>query len=710
MAQTLHLHAGGVSVLMVARDGEPPAVVHWGASLGDLSEQQCASAVAAVEVRHRSRPGHPAFPAPAATLTAHGAVGTPGLSGHRDGMDWSPCWNAVAGDHGHGSVAVTGDDESAQLRWGEIWRLDSNGVLRVQWSVTNLADATYDVESVVVRLPVPLYACELLDLTGRWAHEREPQRHSFVHGTFRREGRHGRTGHDATLLLTAGTEGFGFQHGEVWSVHTAWSGNHVTLAERNADGDSVLGGGELLSPGEVRLARGQTYTTPWIYAVWSGEGLDGVSRRLHRHLRARPRHPSTPRPVILNTWEAVYFDHDVDSLKALADKAADVGIERFVLDDGWFRGRRSDRAGLGDWFVDTDVWPDGLSPLVDHVLRLGMQFGLWVEPEMINLDSDLARAHPDWVLSYDGRLPPQWRHQQVLDLTNPEAFAHIASRIDRLVQQYSISYLKWDHNRDLIDVRVHAQTQAAYALLDELRTRHPNVEIESCSSGGARIDLEILQRTDRVWASDTNDALERQQIQRWTGLLLPPELVGSHVGPPRSHTTGRRHELSLRAITALFGHVGIEWDIATASDSERAELAGWVAIAKSQRDLIHTGDIVRIDEAEPGLLVHGVVAADRTRALFAVVAIGSRSVEPPPLVRFAGLDPTSSYRLVLLSPDVGGSAPSDHVAAIHRTNATSGVTQTVLPGSAFMRLGWRAPAMTPESALLIRLDSEVTDH
>ncbi|MBA2558511.1 MAG: alpha-galactosidase, partial [Propionibacteriales bacterium] len=275
--------------------------------------------------------------------------------------------------------------------------------------------------------------------------------------------------------------------------------------------------------------------------------------------------------------------------------------------------------------------------------------------------------------------------------------------------------LKWDHNRDLIEAGsgrpgVHGQTLAVYRLLDELRVRHPDVEIESCSSGGARVDLGILLRTDRVWASDTNDALERQQIQRWTGLLLPPELVGSHVGPPRSHTTGRRHELSLRAITALFGHVGIEWDIATASDSERAELAGWVAIAKSQRDLIHTGDIVRIDEAEPGLLVHGVVAADRTRALFAVVAIGSRSVEPPPLVRFAGLDPTSSYRLVLLSPDVGGSAPSDHVAAIHRTNATSGVTQTVLPGSAFMRLGWRAPAMTPESALLIRLDSEVTDH
>ncbi|MDM4777904.1 alpha-galactosidase, partial [Micromonospora sp. b486] len=271
--------------------------------------------------------------------------------------------------------------------------------------------------------------------------------------------------------------------------------------------------------------------------------------------------------MTLNVWEAVYFGHELDRLRALADAAAEVGVERFVLDDGWFRGRRHDQAGLGDWWVDGEVWPDGLQPLIDHVRGHGMQFGLWVEPEMVNPDSDLFRAHPEWVLQAPGRLPPPWRHQQALDLVNPDAYAYLLERLDAVLGEHDgIAYLKWDHNRDLTEAGhagrpgVHAQTLAVYRLLDELRARHPGVEIESCSSGGARVDLEILRRTDRVWASDCNDALERLSIQRWTGLLLPPELVGTHIGPERSHTTHRVHDLSFRAVTALFGHHGIEWE------------------------------------------------------------------------------------------------------------------------------------------------------
>ena len=215
-----------------------------------------------------------------------------------------------------------------------------------------------------------------------------------------------------------------------------------------------------------------------------------------------------------------------------------------MLDDGWFVGRRSDNAGLGDWQVDPDLWPDGLHPLVDRVTELGMQFGLWVEPEMINLDSHLARAHPDWVMSTGDRMPISSRQQQVLDLGNPAAYEHILESLDALLSEYRISYLKWDHNRDLIDSghapaghpAVHDQTVAVYALMDELRRRHPGLEIESCSSGGGRVDLEVLQHTDRVWTSDCIDALERQTIQRYTGLLLPPELIGvAHRIRPGAH-------------------------------------------------------------------------------------------------------------------------------------------------------------------------------
>ena len=199
--------------------------------------------------------------------------------------------------------------------------------------------------------------------------------------------------------------------------------------------------------------------------------------------------------------------------------------------------------------------------------RLGLDFGLWVEPEMVNDDSDLARAHPDWVLRGRSAPAPLWRHQQVLDLQHPDAYAHVRDALLALLAEYDIAFLKWDHNRDLVDVAhagrpaVHGQTLAFYRLLDELREAHPDLEIESCASGGGRIDLEVLTRTDRVWPSDTIDAVERQRIQRWTSLLVPPEMLGAHLGGPVAHTTGRTHSTGFRAATALLGHLGIEWDL-----------------------------------------------------------------------------------------------------------------------------------------------------
>lgn len=232
------------------------------------------------------------------------------------------------------------------------------------------------------------------------------------------------------------------------------------------------------------------------------------------------------------------------------------------MDDGWFRHRRHDRAGLGDWYVDEKVWPEGLRPLADHVHGLGMQFGLWFEPEMVNPDSDLARAHPDWLLADPERLPFEQRSQHVLDVAHPDAHAYLLQRISTLVREVGIDYIKWDHNRDLADAvhdgrpGVHTQTTAVYRLLDELRSRHPGLEIESCSSGGARADLGILERTDRIWGSDNIDPIEHQAIQRWTSLLLPHELIGSHVGSAPAHISHRHTALVLRCATVLFGHAG----------------------------------------------------------------------------------------------------------------------------------------------------------
>ena len=704
----LHLCRSGVSLVLDCRGPGLPTVVHWGAELRHASTADLeALALGAVP---GSVPSTPDVPVPVSLVpeNARGWSGRPGLRGHREGRDWSAFFALdtveLSEEGGGATVRLRAKDSAADLAMELLLELAPSGLVRMCATVQNThADQPYTLDGLSLALPVPTSATELLDLTGRWGRERSPQRRPFGIGEWMRAGRRGRTGADATLLLVAGEAGFGFRSGQVWGVHVGWSGNHETYAERLPTADSVLGAGELLLPGEVRLAAGESYRTPWVFGSYA-DGLDQLSARFHEFLRARPNHPASPRPVVMNTWEAVYFDHDLDRLRQLADLGAEVGAERYVLDDGWFRHRRDDHAGLGDWYVDEDLWPDGLHPLVNHVRGLGMQFGLWVEPEMVNPDSDLARAHPEWILATGDRQPPLSRFQQVLDLGQQGAYDYILERLDALLTEYDIAYLKWDHNRDLIDAGhqpggepgVHAQTAAVYRLMDELRERHPGLEIESCSSGGARVDLGILERTDRVWASDCIDALERQSIQRWTGLLLPPELIGSHVGAPRAHTTGRTHDLSFRAGTALFGHFGIEWDVASATPEERDQLAQWVALYKQLRTLLHSGTVVRAQSPDPALWLHGVVSPDGDEAVFAVVAVASSAFAPLGQVRLPGLRPDVRYRVRPLPP---GDAPS----TVGPPPPWIAAGECVLSGEALGGVGIQVPILHPDQLLLLHL-------
>ena len=425
----------------------------------------------------------------------------------------------------------------------------------------------------------------------------------------------------------------------------------------------------------------------------------------HDEWRARPQHPRRPRAVTLNTWEAVYFDHSLARLTALADAAASVGVERFVLDDGWFEGRRDDTAGLGDWTVDGEVWPDGLHPLVDHVRTLGMEFGLWVEPEMVNPDSDLARRHPDWILRGRMSLPPSARQQQVLDLSHPEAYAHIAGRLHGLLDEYPISYLKWDHNRDLVDAgggpaggaRVHEHTLAVYRLLDELKSAHPGLEIESCASGGARVDLGILDRTDRVWTSDSLDPLERLENQRHTGIVVPPEMLGMHLTSPIVQSSGRPVPLGLSGAVALFGHFGIEWDLTTLDDVARTDIAEWVELSKRLRPLIASGRVVHVDGTEPGIDVRGMVAADAASAVFTIVQTATSAAYPPGRIRMPGLDPARSYRLRVLMRD-GADAGQSPLAWADAA--------PLLTGRELAEAGVRAPVQRPQQAMVVELTAE----
>ncbi|WP_157509720.1 alpha-galactosidase [Leifsonia sp. Root4] len=707
-----HLMAGGVSVVVDARGAGVPAVIYWGKALGDQSESALAQLVSAASPQIVSNSIDVPIPLAILPEQSTGWMGTPGIAGHRDGgnftLDLSLAAAARAESQdqrfgGNRFVAELEDRHSGLAVLLEL-ELSATGVLRTRARVTNTRPDHYTLDALVLALPVPLEAQEILDFTGRHVRESSAQRHAFTMGTHSKEGRHGRTGHDASLLYAVGETGFGFRSGEVWGVQLAWSGNHRSYAERLPSGRSVIGGGELLLPGETRLGENESYQSPWLYASY-GDGLDELSARFHGFLRARVGYPTSPRPVVLNTWEAVYFDQDLDTLLALADKAAGVGVERFVLDDGWFHGRRDKTAGLGDWHIDQDVWPDGLDPLVDRVREHGMQFGLWFEPEMINPDSEAARTHPEWIMSPGHRLPPTARFQQVLDLANAEAFAHVLTSMSALIERYSIDFIKWDHNRDLVDAGhpdagiagVHNQTVAFYRLVDTLRERFPALEIEACSSGGARADLEVLERSDRIWASDCIDALERQRIERWTGLTVPPELIGSHVGSAVAHSTKRSHDISFRAGTALFGSFGIEQDLSQASDSELEALRQWILLYKEHRSWMHRGTVVRGDHPDPSYWVRGIVDAQQDQAIYSFVAMATGVQNPPGAVRLPGLKPGTTYRVSPL-------APGDEILTFNHHAGPGWWTAGVeLDGGVLASAGLQGPALAPEHLALIHV-------
>jgi len=686
-----HLRAAGVSVLLDARGTAVPAIVHWGRDLGPLSEEEAAAladaSVPAVPPSALDRPLRVSL----APGRADGWSGRPAVGAHRPGESADLRLAAVEGD----GLTFVARDTAVGVAVQTEAELTEQGVLRVRQTVCNEGADGLVVDAAHVVVPVPDRAREVLDFSGVWSHERRPQRHRPPHGIWSRESRHGRPGHDNAFLLVAGVPGFDFRHGEVWAAHVAWSGDSTVWLERSSLGVSVLGGGELLSPGEVVLGAGESCTGPWLVLVWSGDGLDGLSDRIHPWVRSWSTNQS-PRPVVLNTWEAVYFDHSLAGLEPLVDAAAQVGVERFVLDDGWFRGRTDDRRALGDWFVDEEKWPGGLRPLIDRVTDAGMQFGLWVEPEMVSPDSDLAREHPDWLLG--GADSPTWRNQLVLDLAHPAAWTYVYERLDALLTQYPIASLKWDHNRDVLGPYAHRQTLALYRLLAAVRTAHPGVELESCASGGARIDLGILPLVDRVWTSDTNDPLERQSIQRWTGLLVPPEYLGSHLGAARAHTTGRTAALSFRLITALFGSAGIEWDLTEATPDELSAIARWTAVYRAERGLLHGGSVVRADVSDPAWLTHGVVSSDRSRALFAVAATGTAEAALPPPLRLPGLEPDRRYRVRVV--ELGGDA-----TILQAAPPPWWSDPPVLSGRVLREVGLPAPLLGPQDAVLLTCDA-----
>ncbi|WP_010204887.1 alpha-galactosidase [Salinibacterium sp. PAMC 21357] len=697
-AQNLHqLSAAGV-LLVVDTSTGTPHIVHWGDDWGRHALNDLAVLNAETVVGPN---GDVSVPTGIWRENARGFFGRPAVRARRSGADWTHRFDLISAATSGVALHFESEDALAGIRVSRTFTIADSGVILVDSTITNIGTDGLEVDEFATWLPLPNAATESMDFSGRWVNERQLFRRDIQPGLWSRDILEGRTSHDSTIMQFAMTDGADFQHGSVWGVGLLWSGNSRHLIERTAAGQTEIGAAELLLPGEMILAADESYDAPTVAVTFSTDGFDGASHRVHEWLRARPGHlgAASPRPLTLNVWEAVYFDHSFDRLSALVDAAAEVGVERFVLDDGWFAGRRGDHAGLGDWVIDKGVWPNGLTPIIDRVQAAGMQFGLWFEGEMVNANSDLYRAHPEWIFGADGRIPAELRNQQVLDLTHPGAYAHVFSQVDAILSTNAVSYIKWDHNRPLVEpshrghAAVHEQTLAIYRLFDELKQRHPRLEIESCASGGARIDLGMAQHADRFWASDCNDALERERIQRNTMFAIPPEMLGTHIGPTWSHTTGRVHTLQFRAAIALFGHAGIEWDITECTPEERSQLASWAQYYKDKRALLHSGRVVRQGDDFTPVHVLGVVSPTQDAAIYSYIQLRDIGSNIPARIRLTGLDPAARYSVRLVEP--AGSTPQP-VRATPQWCVGAEVS-----GQALAEVGLLAPILFPESALII---------
>ncbi|MER5771261.1 alpha-galactosidase [Streptomyces sp. NPDC001985] len=495
----------------------------------------------------------------------------------------------------------------------------------------------------------------LSQLHGRWAAESRLVRSPLTYGEHIIGSRRGHTGHQHLpwVALDAGgaaTE----EHGEVYGCALGWSGSWRIAVHRLPDGlVQITGGAGHDDSGLVRLAPGESYVSPVFAGLWSREGFGGASRAWHRWQLARViPDAAAERPVLYNSWEATGFDISEPQQRALARRAAALGVELFVVDDAWFGRRTSDRAGLGDWTPNPDRFPGGLKPLADEVRARGMRFGIWVEPEMVNPDSDLHRAHPDWVQHRPGRTRTEYRHQLVLNVARRDVREHLWERLHALLDSAPIDYVKWDFNRCFTDPgwpgdpypqRLWVEhVQGLYGLLDRLRAAHPGVDFESCSGGGGRIDLGILSRTDQVWTSDNTDPLDRLAIQHGLSQLHPARVMAAWVtDSPNTQLNGRRSSLRFRFVSAMAGVLGIGGDLTEWSEEELAEARGWIALYKEIRPLVQHGDLHRLRPPGGGLSAVQYLRGDETAVLAWLPS--QHYGERPPRLRLRGLDPAGRY-------------------------------------------------------------------
>ena len=578
------------------------------------------------------------------------------------------------------------DDHSLEIKLKDISRavtvtlhytMDAgSGIVARSATIENSEPKPIMIEqAAAAAFALPAARYTLNYLTGRWAGEWTLNSETIQAGARVLESRRGSTGHQANPWFAIGKDDADEEHGETWFGALAWSGSwRMVIEQDQLDKVRVTAGFNPFDFG-YQLKPGEKLESPVFYAGYSDHGFGGASRLLSRftvtHILPQAPNPKL-RPVIYNSWEATEMNVTESGQEALAEKAKALGVDRFVMDDGWFGQRKTDHAGLGDWYVNKDKFPNGLKPLIDKVHSLGMDFGLWVEPEMVNPDSDLYRQHPDWALNFPGRPRSEQRNQLVLNLARQDVRDYVYGFLDKLLTENQIAFLKWDYNRNWSEPgwdqmpledqkQVYVQfTRNLYSILAELRAKHPGVEFESCSGGGGRVDLGILHYTDEVWPSDNTDPFDRLTQQDGFSRAYPVQVMMAWVVDSPHGLNGRTTSIAYRMLSSMQGSLGIGGNLNKWSGEEMATAKRLIAAYHQVQKTIVQGDLYRLISPTNGseFSATETVSSDKSQAIFFAFVHSTQEQRGFPRLQLLGLDPAAEYSLSSIEGNAAPGTPA----------------------------------------------------
>lgn len=541
--------------------------------------------------------------------------------------------------------------------------LEKQDIITRSVKITNFGEKNIMIEKALSGCLDFLYGdYDLYSFNGRYAMERKVQKAKLTRGTQTFGSRRGTSSHQSNPFLILADSQTTEDFGDCYGLCLVYSGSFKAEAELDHyDQTRIMIGlqDELFS---YELKQGEEFFTPEVVLSFSDHGLAKLSQNYHdifRYNLCRGKYKTIPRPVLVNNWEATYFNFDGDKIYNIVKQASELGVEMIVLDDGWFGKRDDDNSGLGDWFVNEKKLGGTLSDLVNKINGLGMKFGIWMEPEMISEDSDLYREHPDYAFIIPGRKPMRSRNQLVLDFSRKEVVDYIFNQMCKVLDNANIEYLKWDMNRSINDVYsavsdsseqgsvLYRYMLGLYDLLERIITRYPNMLIEGCSGGGGRFDAGMLYYTPQIWCSDNTDAIDRLSIQEGTSYAYPISAVGSHISAVPNHQTGRSTPLATRGIVAMAGSFGYELDLGKLSDEEKEGVRQQIVAFHKYWNVIHNGDYYRLTSSlkNQQYAAWQFAAKDKSEALINIVSLEIHANPTIQYIKFKGLQPDANYRL-----------------------------------------------------------------